>query len=167
MKNSKVQIVYHWLSAALIVVMLGTGLANRFELADSGAMTLHQIVGQGLIIVLFLRIAVRLTRTAPAHLATHAPWEHRLAQVVHAGLYLCLIAFVVTGYVSASAETDNVLIAPVGLAIARSDLGEMLLEAHYMAKWVLLGLLAFHVAGALKHVVWDRDETLSNMTFNR
>ncbi len=146
--------------------MLGTGLAYSYELADAGAMTVHQWAGQGLIAVLVVRILVRLSRNAPVHHTPHSAWEDMLARIVQAGLYLCMIAFVVTGYVSASAETDNVLIAPVSLAFARSDMGELMLEAHYMAKWVLLALLLLHIAGALKHAIWDKDNTLSNMTYH-
>jgi len=166
MKYSNAQITYHWLSAALIFVMLGTGLAYSYELADAGIMTVHQWAGQGLIMVLVVRIIVRLSRNAPVNHTLHSAWEDMLARIVQAGLYLCMIAFVITGYVSASAEIDNVLIAPVSLAFARSDIGELLLEAHYMAKWVLLALLLFHIAGALKHAIWDKDNTLSNMTYH-
>jgi len=160
---SSQQIAFHWLTFALVLIMAGTGLAYSYEWADSGAMTAHQVAGQLLIVVLLLRLMTRARTGAPAPLGTHTITERRLAQVVHIGLYAVLIAFVVTGYVSASAETRNALLAPVGLGFARSDTGEALLETHYALKWALLTLFALHIAGALKHALIDRDATLSRM----
>lgn len=167
MKYSNAQVAYHWLTALLILLMLGTGFAYRFELADKAALTAHQIAGQLLIFVLALRLITRMTRRKGTDTAEHALWEQVLASTVHIGLYASTIAFVVTGYVSASALTNNSLIAPVDIAFARSDTGEILLEIHYLLKWVLLGFFALHFAGAMKHLIIDRDGSFSNMTFTR
>ncbi|WP_341368318.1 cytochrome b/b6 domain-containing protein [Yoonia sp. BS5-3] len=165
MKYSKTQVVYHWLTAALIFVMLGTGLAYRFDLADRAALNAHQIAGQLLIVVLALRVGARLMRRRPVTRHQHAAWERLLAGAVHFGLYGTMIAFVITGYVSASALSSNSLIAPVDITFARSDTGEWLLDIHYMLKWVLLGFFGLHLAGALKHLLIDRDDSFSHMTF--
>ncbi len=159
------QIAYHWITFVLILLMIGTGLAYSFDLADSGAIWVHQIAGQALIAVLILRIVMRFAQGTPPEDPNHPAWERRLARVVHVGLYIVMIAFVVTGYISASAETDNALLAPVGLAFARSDLGELILEVHFALKWVLLVLFGLHFVGALKHLFIDRDDTFSRMTF--
>jgi len=162
-RYSPTQMALHWATFALILIMVSTGLAYSYELADSGAMTLHQLAGQTLIVVLVLRLITRLRRGAPPAPTAHARWERTLASTVHIGLYLVMIAFVATGYVAASGETDNALIAPLSLAFARSDLGESLLETHYALKWALITLFTLHLAGALKHALLDRDSTLSRM----
>jgi len=164
MKFSKAQVVYHWLSFAVILIMASTGLGYSYDLFGDGAMQVHQIAGQVLIALLVLRIATRLTRRTPDVSNAHAPWERLLSGMVQLALYGVLIAYVTTGYVSASADTSNALLAPVGLGFALSDTGERLLEIHYLLKWVLLGLVALHVAGALKHLIIDRDDTFSQMT---
>ena len=167
MRYSVAQVSYHWITFALILVMAGTGMAYSYDWADGDIMIVHQIAGQFLIVVLVLRLATRLTRRTPAAPTDHAAWEHALANLVQFALYAVLIAYVASGYISASGETDNVLIAPVSLTFARSDTGEAILELHYILKWVLLGLLSLHVAGALKHVVVDKDETMAAMSFHR
>ncbi len=165
MPYSTLQIAYHWITFALIIVMVGTGLAYRYDLADAGAMTIHQISGQLLIVVLIARLATRLKAGAATPAPDHAAWERHLAHFVHIALYLCLFAFVITGYVAASGETDSALLAPLSLTFARSDTGEWLLEAHYTLKWILLALFALHVAGAMKHTFIDKDRTLARMSF--
>lgn len=164
---SKPQVAYHWLSALLILAMVSTGLAYRFDIADKTALTLHQIAGQLLILVLVVRIVTRLMRHGQINGTDHATWERMLATTVHLGLYATMVAFVVTGYVSASALNSNSLLAPVDITFARSDAGEWLLDQHYMLKWVLLGLFGLHIAGVLKHRFIDKDDSFSHMTFTK
>ncbi|MEM8554862.1 MAG: cytochrome b/b6 domain-containing protein [Pseudomonadota bacterium] len=163
MTYSPAQIKLHWASAGLVLVLAGTGLAYSFDLADRGALRFHQVLGQFLVILLIARIGYRLTRPAPAPHPDHSRAERALAYTVHIGLYLCLIAFSVTGYVSASALGNNAMLFPVDRGFARSDFGELLLEIHFALKWVLLALFTLHILGALKHAFWDRDRTLARM----
>ncbi|MEO0637277.1 MAG: cytochrome b/b6 domain-containing protein [Pseudomonadota bacterium] len=167
MGYSRIQIILHWAVAVLVLAMAAGGLAYSFDLADKSILRGHQSAGQILIVLLALRIAIRLKRGAPPAPAEHAVWERRLASTVHGLLYLCLIVFVASGYVSASALSDNLLLFPVDLGFARSDTGEIILEVHYRLKWVLLALFALHFAGAMKHAFVDRDATLSRMSFAR
>ncbi|MEN0088759.1 MAG: cytochrome b/b6 domain-containing protein [Pseudomonadota bacterium] len=163
MKYSRAQIALHWISALLVFAMAAGGLAYSYDLVDKSVLTGHQIAGQILIVLLVIRIVFRLFRSSPATQNRHPVWEQRLASVVHVLLYVCLIAFVASGYVSASALSNNALLFPVDLAFARSDTGELILEVHYLLKWALLGLFTLHFSGAMAHVLIDRDRTFSNM----
>lgn len=165
MTYSTAQITFHWLTVLLLLVLIGSGLAYSYEWAGREALQAHQIAGQALIVILGFRLIARFSHHVP-HAEGHAVWERTLASGVHVALYLCLIAFVVTGYVSASALTNNMLSFPVSRSFARSDTGEILLEIHYLLKWVLLGLFTLHFAGALKHMIIDRDGTMSRMLFS-
>lgn len=167
MKYTNTQITFHWVTFGLVMLMAATGMAYFYEVGGNTPMMIHQIAGQALIVVLALRLATRLIRPAPANLQDHAGWERALAGLIHVALYGTLIVFVVTGYISASGLDNPRLIAPVSKAFAWSDTGEWLLEVHYATKWVLLGLVGLHVLGALKHHLWDKDTTLSNMTFHK
>lgn len=166
-KYSNTQIAYHWLTLSLVLFLIGSGLAFSFKFAGAGSKTLiaHQISGQALIVLLAFRIVARLTRKTPDTVLAHAKWEQKLAGATHLGLYAALIAYVISGYVSASGMVTNALIAPINIGVARSDIGEVFVEAHYAMKWVLLGLFGLHLTGALKHVFFDRDGTMSLMRF--
>ncbi|MEL6574117.1 MAG: cytochrome b/b6 domain-containing protein [Pseudomonadota bacterium] len=167
MKYTSLQVAYHWGTVMLVLVMAATGLAYYYEIGGDTPIVAHQVAGQLLILILVLRVVARISRRPGKTLNTHATWERVLASSTHIALYATLIVFVVTGYVSASALGEPTLLAPLSKAFARSDTGELLLEVHYAAKWVLLGLVLLHIAGALKHAVWDKDDTLSHMTFHR
>ncbi|MEO1239249.1 MAG: cytochrome b/b6 domain-containing protein [Pseudomonadota bacterium] len=167
MQYAHSHIIFHWLTALLVLGLVASGLAYSFELADKGALNAHQIMGQALIVVVALRILTRVVKRPAKADTGHAGWERALAGAVHLGLYALLIAFIVTGYVSASALSNNMLLFPGDLAFARSDTGEVLLEVHYALKWVLLALFGLHFAGAMKHALIDRDNTLSSMWFSK
>ncbi|MEO0677361.1 MAG: cytochrome b/b6 domain-containing protein [Pseudomonadota bacterium] len=159
---SRAQIAFHWVTAALVLLMAATGMMYFLEIADGPAMQVHQITGQILILVLAGRLLTRALSRVPSH-PHHAAWERALAGAVQVALYLALITAAVTGHVSASAFSSNALIFPVDIGFARSDTGERLLEIHYLMKWVFLGLISLHVGGALKHHFLDRDDTLRHM----
>lgn len=167
MRYTHSHIIFHWLTALLVLGLVVSGLAYSFELADKGALNAHQVMGQALLVVVTLRVIARLARRPDKVDLGHASWERILAGAVHLGLYALLIAFIVTGYVSASALSNNMLLLPGDLAFARSDTGEVLLEIHYALKWVLLALFGLHFAGAMKHALVDRDNTLSSMWFSK
>ena len=164
MKYAKTHIAFHWITALMIVFMAASGLAYSYDIIDKPALAAHQIAGQVLILLLVGRIVARLLIRTASSETTHHRVERAAAVLTHIGLYLCLIAFSVTGYVSASALSSSALLFPVDIGFARSETGERLLEAHFMLKWVLLGLLSLHLAGVIKHVLIDRDGTFAHMT---
>ena len=165
---TRLQILLHWFSAILVLALAFSGLSYTYDIGDWDALSTHQFVGQVFILFLLLRITVRFSRKpSQPNAIDETNWQTRLAarlaKTVHIALYLCLICFAVTGYVSASALTNSDLLFPVERSFARSDTGDILLEIHYALKWVLLVLLCLHLAGALKQVIWGRPQTVSNM----
>ena len=165
MAYKTVQKVYHWLTALLVLGLLCSGLAYSFELADRSIIQSHQIVGQVLIVLVALRLITRF-RYPPREPEAHAPWERALANGVHILLYVLLIVFLVSGYVSASALREPMLLFPLDQGFARSETGELILEVHFASKWALLVLFGLHFAGTLKHAIIDRDGSFSRMWFS-
>ncbi|MEL6682709.1 MAG: cytochrome b/b6 domain-containing protein [Pseudomonadota bacterium] len=164
MKYSVAQIAYHWLTVVFIAVLVLSGLAYTYDWAENNILSVHQIVGQILILVIAVRLGSRLFGHQPVSDKLTPTWESRAAQVVHLALYAVIVAYLTTGYVAASGLRDPMLVAPISQSLARSDLGELFLEAHFALKWVLLGLFAIHLAAVAKHHFWDQDDTLFNMT---
>lgn len=162
---SRAQRSFHWLTAVLVVAMAATGMGYFLDIGGDMMIVAHQGFGQLLILVLIGRVLVRVRSAHPAPL-DHTPWERRAARFVHIGLYLILAAYVVTGYVSASAFSTPFLVFPADRGFARSDTGEWLLEIHYSLKWVLLTTLVVHLAAVAKHALIDKDTTFSRMWIN-
>ncbi len=159
MRYSFGMIVLHWTTAALVFALAASGLLYSYKIVGSNALIFHQWGGQLLLVLVFIWIGVRLAFGVGSPDSDHIWWEKILAAIVKITLYALLIAYVVTGYVTASGLRDAELLLPINVAFARSDLGDMFMEAHFALKWVLLAVLILHVLGTIKHSFIDRDNT--------
>jgi cytochrome b561 len=110
---------------------------------------------------------VRFWKRPPADLPAPA-WQQRIAHLTHILLYLLILAVPLTVWLMSSAKGFTVVYLGVlplpDLAGKDKDLGELLTLAHKALNIGLLTLVALHVAGALKHHVIDRDNTLRRMS---
>ena len=156
-------ILLHWTTAVLIFALATSGLLYSYKIVGSNALIFHQWGGQLLSVLVFIWIGVRLAFGVGPRNPDHVWWEKILAAIVKITLYILLIAYVVTGYVSASGLRSSELLFPINVAFARSDLGDLFMEAHFALKWVLLVVLALHLLGTLKHSLIDRDNTFRNI----
>lgn len=163
--------LFHWLIAVMIIGLLPmglfmTGMDNSPLKLEVYA--LHKSFG---LLVFFLglgRIVWRFVSPPPDHLENHEHWEVTLAAASHFWLYMCIIGMPLSGYLMSSA-----LEFPVpffGLSFPRllaknEHLGELFGQTHEILAYTLLFVLGLHVAGALKHHVIDKDETLQRMAY--
>lgn len=159
----------HWvtfLAVAGTVVVAWTMQAMPLGVAKLQAYGLHKSIGVTLLAVTLARVGWRWANPRPMPLGG-PPWQNRLARVVHAGLYLCLLALPVLGLLhSAAANTPvqvfGLFVLPAPIAPERG-LVEPLRQAHQAVAWLLLALVGLHVLGALKRQLLDRDGTLLRM----
>lgn len=169
-----VAVLLHWLVAAAVVaqVVLGiwmTGLPDTPRGLQAGWFNLHKSTG----IVLFALIGVRL-----AWRARHAPppwprilprWERHVAAVNHRLLYLCLLLAPASGFLGSSFSRYPVRLFgwPLPRWIEPWPLGkEWMSRVHEAVAWLLVLLVAVHVAAALRHA-WRRDGVFTRMTWRR
>ena len=163
-------VALHWIGAALILELLGHGwLMVHGGLSAGTTFDLfqwHKTVG-------FLALAVTLARLC-ARIATHAPpavpiaWERRLAASVQALLYAATLVMIASGWLTVSASPLPIPTEVLGLTIPNIALPDAALfgaakVVHAAAAWTIAGLVALHVAGALKHAWIDRDGVMARM----
>ncbi|WP_158817607.1 cytochrome b [Methylocapsa sp. S129] len=166
-------IALHWLSAALILVLLGLGWFMVH--ADLGAATkfdlyqLHKSLGFLSLALLLLRLGARLVQSSPPAPPTMPHWERRLAGLTHATFYVLLLVAVLSGWLLASAAIIAIptrffdLFVIPNLVDADATLSAEMTFLHYMVSRLLMGLLVLHIAAALKHHFLDRDDVLRRM----
>ncbi|QGZ94557.1 YceI family protein [Terricaulis silvestris] len=189
-RYTAVAIVLHWAIAAAILFMIPLGLWMHEE-AENGnvsqglfeAYQLHKSIGLTVLALSVVRLGWRLANPPPP-LPVHMPgWEKFVAKLTHWAFYALIIALPLTGwlYVSAGWSIHDEAPLPVpthwfglfevphlfGLNQAsldvREDAAEAALTTHAYLGFTALGLVALHVAAALKHHFFDRDETLAHM----
>jgi cytochrome b561/polyisoprenoid-binding protein YceI len=172
-RYSAVAIALHWAIALAIVLQII--LAGRMEgprTPTSFAVTqLHKSVGISILLLTLLRIAWRLANPPPPMPVTLAPWERQLARITHFGFYFVMLGMPLTGWLMVSAAKTLVptllygvvpwpmipgvsSLAPAARRLAHT-IGE---TGHGAIAKLIYVLLALHVAGALKHQLFSRDE---------
>jgi cytochrome b561 len=177
LRYSTVAIVMHWATAAAILVQIGLGwrLDILEGLGRSLVLQLHKTVGIAILLLTAARLAWRLFKPKPMPNPSLTPLEARLSHLVHVGFYAALLALPLSGWAAVSMERSGAMkliggvkwpdfplvgLLPNGLLDGGAAL---LLNLHYLLVWAMFGLLALHVAGALKHHFVSKDETLSRM----
>jgi len=177
-RYSTVAIILHWVIAGLILFNLY--LALQFDglrgLAKFNAFQLHKSVGLTVLMLSLARLAWRLTHRPPPLPAEMPRWEKFGAQAAHWVLYGLMIGIPLTGWVVVSASPTNLptvifktmpwphlgFIHDLSMPLRRS-LEDQVEQAHMLLGFGMGFLIILHVAAALKHQFWNRDEVLSHM----
>lgn len=151
---SLLQIVLHWIIAALIVfqLLVNDGIQHAFDdrmdgepVDDGPAALLHIVVGITVLVLAVIRLGVRLTRGAPPPHGDNPAVVNWLGYATHFALYTFIFGMPITG------------------AIAWFGGVEISAELHELGRLVLIPLILLHIAGGLvEHFVF-RNDTLLRM----
>lgn len=152
---------FHWVIGVMMLVLVPLGMFMAILPPDypgySDFVTAHQSLGLSVLVLVAGRLAWLLVSPPPAPLSPAGTLEHRLARLVHVGLYLALLAFPVTGYlIDQGASVDF-----YGRAVPRPDWPAADAAARLIHAWVLpllfYATLAAHLAAVLKRHFAERD----------
>ncbi|MCO6381868.1 cytochrome b/b6 domain-containing protein [Oceanicola sp. 502str15] len=170
---------FHWLTVLLILALWPLGwFANWWPYDTQAAFdtkfllfSLHKTLGVTLFVIALARVVWTLTQPHPRHISENRA-EGLAASTVHWLLYGSIIALPITGWIEhAASEGYAPILWPLGQGlpfIPKSvPLSVAFAHMHVALTWVILGAVALHVAGALKHALIDRDGTLARMWFTR
>ncbi|MCB5197828.1 cytochrome b/b6 domain-containing protein [Loktanella sp. TSTF-M6] len=171
---------FHWLTAILILALLILGtLANDWAADTDSALAIkttlfstHKTLGVLLFFVALLRIIWAIGHRKPGPLHPERKTETLLAEIVHWTLYGSLVLVPLTGWIDHAASTG---FAPIWWPFGQSlpfvpknpEVAHLFGSVHIILTKVLIGALALHVAGALKHHFIDKDATLRRMWFGK
>jgi cytochrome b561 len=184
LRYTPVAIVLHWTIAAFILFNLSLGffMEGFARPLKEIVVPLHISSGMTILALTLLRILWRLSHRPPPLHAGLLPWERAAAHGVHALLYVLMLAMTLTGWSIISAHAPNphggpkyfglFHLPPIGPlsqleATAQKAAHERFVQLHSIGAWIFLGLLALHVAGALKHQLVDRHAELARMGLGR
>lgn len=163
----------HWSMALILLSLLFAGLTmvRALEPWQLTLVQLHKSFGVLAFVLLLLRLFVRLRTQAPALPADLAAWQRVSARLSHIGLYACMLAMPVSGYLMQNAagrplEVFGVLTLPALLEVDLAVYG-MLREVHGWVALAFIVLILVHVAAALQHGLIRRDGVLQTMTGRR
>jgi cytochrome b561 len=162
--------IVHWVIAFAVIVMLSFGffLDDIPDASKGTAYMLHKSVGLTILFLMVFRIISIKIKGRPPLPDSVKTWERYLSRLVQYSFYLLLLLMPLSGWIlSLAAERVpsyfglfNMPLPGIG---PNKSLSEFMAESHRVIAWMIITLLFFHVAGALKHYFYDKDHVLQNM----
>ena len=181
-RYSGIAIALHWLIALGIIVNVALAWIWP-HLADAGvrpAINLHKSIGITVLGLAAMRLLWRATHAPPALPGRYQRWEIGLSHATHTLLYVLIFVMPLSGWIMDSAWKDAAthpmflfglfewprlgFILHLDLD-TRNRIHDLFGAVHVWASYLLYGLFAMHVGGALKHQLLDRDPELQRMWF--
>lgn len=162
-------VAFHWAIALTIIGLIAVGIYMVDLPRGEWRSTLfgwHKVIGTTVLMIAAMRILWRWRNGLPVPASAYPEWQHRLANATHVVLLVATIALPVTGAIYS--YTGGHPVPVLGLFELKSEtkypvLFDTFKFIHGWAGWILAGIVALHVTGALKHHLVDRDGTLRRM----
>jgi cytochrome b561 len=167
------QRLLHWLMAIGILSMLfiGVGMVSTVTQTHLTLVSIHKPLGVALLALVIVRIAVRLTRGAPA-LPADLPEPMKLAaHLSHVALYGLMVAMPLIGWAMLSAAGYPITLwggfnLPPIVSPSR-ELHALLWDAHRTLAFAFFALVLLLIAAALFHALVRRDGVFQQMAGGR
>jgi len=173
-RYTAVAMLLHWVLAVAILTAFSVGLyvedlpfsPNKLKLINW-----HKWAGVTILALSLLRLVWRLTHrppALPARIAQAMPgWQRVAHHGTHHLMYLLFFVVPLLGWAYSSAKGYPIVwfgVLPLPDFVPPNPaLADALKPLHGLAAWGLIGLVALHVAAALKHHFIDRDGLLDRM----
>lgn len=161
---------FHWSVGLIIIGLLALGLYMEGLDYSDWKMELygiHKSFGAIIIGLMVLRVIWRIVSTYPSHNDAHAMWERILSKIVHGVLYAFAFSMPLSGWAMSSSYGYPVSVFgffTLPALVEKNEVrGELFAEIHELAGYALIAVIVLHVAGALKHHIIDKDNTLKRM----
>lgn len=169
-RYGSLSISIHWLMLILFIAVYAS--INLRELYEKGSdprellKTWHFMLGMLVFVLVWLRIAARLSGPTPAIRPEPVNWQQRSAKLVHLALYALMVGMPLTGWLLLSASGKPVPFFGLELpALIGTDkeLAKQIKEVHEFVGTLGYYLIGLHAAAALYHHFIKRDNTLTRM----
>ena len=165
-----VAITLHWLiAAAILCTFLLAQYMTALQLSPVKLKlySYHKWIGVTIFLLVLIRLAWRVTHRPPLPPASMPAWQHSAARIAHFFLYVLTLAIPVSGWLMSSASGFQVVYLgqiPIPDLLAKNKaMADQLKELHEALNWLMVLVVALHVAAALKHHLVDRDDVLRRM----
>lgn len=181
-RYSNVAILLHWAIALLIIanILLGHMMVAAPLSSKPVLVPIHIWIGLSVLLLSVIRIGWRLTHPKPPYPVVLSRWETLLAAATQGLFYLLMIGLPIVGYLILSANPPNPRMAlrVLGLIelpfleplqmMARPEqklLHDRFVTVHAIGAWIMVAAIALHIAGIVKHLLFERENLVKRMLF--
>ena len=160
----------HWLVSVPVILMLAFSffLEDVPERYQPMAYMIHKSLGLSILFLMLARIYWIVHTGKPALPLTVEKWERVLSTLVQHSLYFFLFAQTICGWIMSVANNRiptffGLFEMPLyGIPVSK-PLAHFLENIHTKMAWILIALIVLHVAGAMKHYLFDKDNVMKRM----
>ncbi len=162
--------ILHWVIAIVILVQMFLGIFNDY-LPESLAglmMMWHKSLGLLLLALALVFIVWRLINPKPAYPNSMQTWEKLAAYIIRISLYFLLLAMPLTGWIMSTAagyvpSFFGWFTVAAPFISKNAGLTGTCANLHELFAWYIGILIAIHIAAALKHQFFNKDNILQRM----
>lgn len=165
-----VAIALHWLIAlAILCTFLLAQTMTDLQLSPLKLKlyAYHKWIGVTIFLLVLARLAWRLAHRPPPPPASMPAWQRSAANISHFFLYVLTLSIPLSGWLMSSASGFQVVYLgaiPIPDLIGKDKaVAGQLMQLHEALNWLMVLVVALHVAAALKHHMIDRDDVLHRM----
>ncbi|HEX5371829.1 MAG TPA: cytochrome b [Aquabacterium sp.] len=173
-RYTPVAMALHWVLALAIIGAFGMGVYLSdlpFSPAKLKLINWHKWAGVTILLLSVARLLWRWTHRPPAlpeAIRRAMPgWQMAAFHGTHHLMYLLFFVVPLAGWAYSSAKGFPIVwfgVLPLPDLVGKDEaLAHTLKEVHEIAAFALMGLVALHVAAALKHQFVDRDGLIDRM----
>jgi len=167
----RVAVALHWLVAAGVFTMIGLGWymteIPKGTPQRAFFFNLHKSIGVTLALIVLLRVFWRWKHKPPALPAGTASWVVSASKLSHGLLYALLVLMPAVGFIASNFSKYGVTyfgLFKIGPFFPENKaLYELFQGIHHAASEVLVIVICIHIAGALKHLLIDKDGVFFRM----
>jgi cytochrome b561 len=162
--------IFHWITVIFVILIIPMGLIMAD--AEPGPLKntlfdLHRSFGVTVAILTIMRVIYRLMNPPPPLDASVSAPQRLAAHAVHIVLYAGLIMLPIGGSIGAfmyGASLNYFWLFQIAPPIPKNpELAKQILGVHSLVSKVFAGFIALHIAAALAHHFYFKDNTLRRM----
>ena len=168
----RVSILLHWLTAMWVLSLWFLGNSSQSLVASNSASlsAWHVSIGTSGIALIALRIWWRW-RSGHPRIEGQTNLMHGIGKFAHYAMLAAIVMLVISGPLIPWSNTVplvlfETIVVPSPFA-ARLDIAEQIRELHFLASTTIIIISMLHIAGALKHMMFNHDETFIRMLVPR
>jgi len=169
-RYTRVAITLHWLIALAILCtfLLGQYMtALQLSPTKLKLYSYHKWIGVTIFMLVVTRVVWRLWHRPPPPPPSMPAWQHSAATIAHFFLYVLTLSIPISGWLMSSASGFQVVYfgqIPIPDLLAKDKvMADQLKDMHEALNWLMVVVVALHIAAALKHHIVDRDDVLWRM----
>lgn len=165
--------ILHMVIAFSIIALLAVGIImSEFELF--ALYDIHKSVGAIVFVLALIRVAWRIKKGWPSDISEMSKLQHVIAKAIHWMLIITTVLYPLSGLMMSIGGGHGLTVFGLEIVAETMDaageaipvnavVGGLGHNIHGLMTYFVIAAIVLHVAGALKHHIVDKDDTIRRM----